>query len=204
MVFNRATEELYNMYSEFEISKYDGDKPLVPAAADKITVDNGYGDMVTFHLPTSSVDGTYINPGNITWRVFLDDEPYVFSPEEYTDLMEPKTELKYMFTTNYDFSYDSSFGYQRFYIYDREWDHIDIQSIYTVGGMRRESALSRYSIKKGFIGTTTGISAVSGGKAIKRETYGIDGVRHEATMKGLSIMRTTDANGNVSVRKIVR
>ena len=123
--------------------------------------------------------------------------------QEYTNLKESATELPFKIATKYDFSYNENFNYQQFYIYDRTWDHIDIQAIYTVDGIRHESAKSRYSLKKGYIGTT-GISATTAPSSYQSETFGIDGMRHKSLSKGLNIVRSTAKDGTVTVRKIMK
>lgn len=203
LVFNRVTEELKDMYAEINIKKYGGDVPATPSAVNKITVESGYGDMISFRLPLCDVNGNYINPEKVTWRVYLDDQLYSFTPEEYTDLKESTSELPFKISTKYDFYYNDNFNYQQFYIYDRTWDHIDIQAIYTVDGVRHESDKSRYSLKKGYIGTT-GISAVAAPDSRRNETFGIDGMRHQSLGKGMNIVRSTSQDGTVTVRKIMK
>lgn len=203
LVFNRATEELVGMYAEITGKKYEKDVPAVPAAVNKITVESGYGDIINFRLTTCDVDGNYINPEKITWRVYLDDQPYIFDKEEYTDLETSLSELPFGYTTKNDFSYNEKFNYQQFYIYDRTWDHIDIQAIYTVDGVRHESAWSRYSLKEGYIGTS-GISGKTAANNKTNSTYGIDGIRRKELSKGLNIVRTIDGNGSVSIKKILK
>ena len=135
--------------------------------------------------------------------MYLDDQLYTFDKEEYTDLDASLTELPYSYTTKYDFNYNEDFNYQQFYIYDRTWDHLDIQAIYTVDGVRHESALSRYSLKKGYQGTTA-ISHATAENAIRSEQYGIDGMRRSSLSRGINIVRTTQQDGTVSIKKILK
>lgn len=203
MVFNRATEELKYLYADITGKRYLKDVPAVPAAVNKISVESGYGDKITFRLPTCDTEGNYINPKKITWRMYLDDQLYTFDKEEYTDLDASLTELPYSYTTKYDFNYNQDFNYQQFYIYDRTWAHLDIQAIYTVDGVRHESALSRYSLKKGYQGTTA-ISHATAENAIRSEQYGIDGMRRSSLSRGINIVRTTQQDGTVSIKKILK
>ncbi|MDO4159179.1 MAG: hypothetical protein Q4D41_01820 [Prevotellaceae bacterium] len=202
--FNRPLSSLENMFSEFKIVRYDGDKPTVPSAPNHIVHGVEYGDYFYFRIPNCDVDGKYLNKDYLSWRVYVNDELYVFDPKDYIDLTYAQSEFKYMFETTYDFAYSESNDIQLFYLYDENWDHVDIQSIYTVNGVRNESALARYSVANGYEGEVTAINNVEASKSqkVKEEIYSVDGYRKTDLTKGMNIIRSVNENGTVSVRKI--
>ena len=48
------------------------------------------------------MEGNYINPDKLTYRIYLDGELHTFSPDQYVAIYEPMTDIPSTFTDNYD------------------------------------------------------------------------------------------------------
>lgn len=185
-------QALIYAFTDIVYSLYEGDQPAVPAAP----VLKGWNDIyVEFDLPMEDVDGNFINPDCITWSAFFDGELYTFNPDEYVMLNEPTTEFKYTFTDSYDImAYGSD---HMFFLYDMLYEVVEIQSYYTVNGVRNASA------KASNVVTPVGLIAVEPGTRVAHiEYYDLSG-RILSEPKGTCIARLTLDNGEVKTSKIV-
>lgn len=166
-----------------------------PAAPIISGVEDIEGICVLFYLPTWDVDGNFINPDNLSWRLYFDDQLYTFDPAIYGNLSESMTEIEYGFIDNWDFFFD---GEQRVYIYEDTYKNIGIESVYTLNGESRVSERTYY-------GTVTGMdSARLDGKKPLRVTYtDLGGRTVEKPCNGLYIRTETYGDGTVKHIKVL-
>lgn len=179
-------------FDRIRYRQYEGDQPAVPA-----TPVINYADdwMVDFTIPTVDVEGNFINPEKITWSMFMDGDLFEFDPNEYVMLWEPMTELEWSFTDSYDIlAYGDS---HMVFLYDQPYTLVEIQSYYTVDGVRNASAKACWGE------TPVGLIPLEGDTQISSiEFYDLAGHRLPAAT-GTCICRTLLSNGKV-VSKIVR
>lgn len=182
-------ERLIYAFEKIKLFEYAGDKPAVPATPE-ITVVNDY--CVEFNMPLCDVDGNYINPNLYTWSCFIDGELMVFDPSEYYCLWEPMSEFAYNFTDQYDImAYGDT---HMFFTYNLLFDVIEIQTYYTVDGVRNESEKARYSL------TPDGLMQL--GKEVKSiEYFDLQG-RRLAKREGICIARMILGDGSVKSYKL--
>lgn len=136
---------LYDAIKNVVLTPYDGDMPAVPAAPRDVTLkrDEVMGDSFKFILPTEDVDGNYINPEKLYYRLYVDDKLYTFSKSQYLRLKQDMTDVPYNFYDSYDFSDNYENGYKLFYFYETDWQTADLQSVYVVDGVTNVSTKTR-------------------------------------------------------------
>lgn len=123
---------------------YEKDMPAVPAAARslKFYTQNG-NDWFSFELPEEDADGYAINPENMYYRCFVNNDsstPYVFEKGKYVNLAEDKTEIPLLYTApNYDFVYDN--GWSQVYWFETNSESFGVQSCYDVDGVKNYSEI---------------------------------------------------------------
>ncbi|MDE6511559.1 MAG: hypothetical protein K2L00_05650, partial [Muribaculaceae bacterium] len=69
-------------------------------------------DFLGFVQPTYDINGVYLNPDNLSWRMYYDDQLFTFEPWEYQNLWESTTEIPYGFDDNWDFMFYNDIGEQ--------------------------------------------------------------------------------------------
>ena len=88
-----------------------------------------YG-VFAFNLPAMNKDGYFLNPDYIFTRFYVDDEPYIFTPEDY-DIEEPMEWVPFLFNDGWDFH---QYGqYHRFDLYFDGAESMGIQAKYDDG-----------------------------------------------------------------------
>lgn len=156
--------------------------------------DSGYGGLM-FVLPTEDNDGNWINPENMTYEIYLDDNVLEFTPDTYMGLEENMTEVPYYFTDDMDFSMQD--GEHVLYFYEQGFNRLGVQSIYRGGGERRVSNIV-YTQPSGINGVN------AGSKAVSTEVYDLSGRRVTTPQHGIYILRQKLDNGNTVVRKVMK
>lgn len=184
-------QRLIYAIEQIHMFAYDGDKPAVPATPTLNAVDQAF---VEFNMPLCDVDGNYINPNLYTWSAFIDGELVTFDPDEYICLWEPMSEFEYSFTDHYDFmAYGDT---HMFFIYDLLFEVLEIQTYYTVDGVRNASEKARYGL------TPDGLMALGEDVNVQRvEYFDLQG-RPLAARQGICVARMTLSNGTVKTYKL--
>lgn len=175
---------LYDAIKNVVLAPYDGDVPAVPAAPREVTLtrDDVMGDSFKFILPTEDIDGNYINPEKLYYRLYIDDKLYTFSKSQYLRLKQDMTDVPYNFYDNYDFSDNYENGYKLFYFYETDWQTADLQSVYVVDGETNVSTKTRV-----YADPEAGIKDVLNKKESTGHCYDLQGRRITAPYSGLYI-----------------
>lgn len=155
----------------------------------------GY-NALQFTIQATDVDGRFIVPEKVTWQAYVDDEPLIFSPDDYSGLKEEMEEIPYGWSDP-GFDIYTSF----FTLYFEPAKNVGIQTIYRGAGEERRSNIVYYDI------TTGQIVKISPEEALaiksvtsKNEKNGVSyfdaaGRMVSSNAKGLVIMRMTTADG---------
>lgn len=152
-----------------------------------------------FTIPTFDVDGNYIDPKNLSWRLYYDDELFTFDPSEYGNLEEPMTDIPYEFIDNYDFGVH--YGEKYVAIYKNDYKTIGIESVCTVEGQ------SKTSDRVYHYNDSDGVSSPIETKTVtSSEIYNLSGQKVSGKLApGLYIRTDTYSDGSKrSVKTIVR
>ncbi len=111
------------------------DRAATPANPEVIDfVDQGalggynYG---SFNVPTVDTEGNFINPNDLYYRIYFDDdELFTFGPDEYPYVEDFMTDVPYNYTDGYDFGV----GGATVYFYETGFQRVGIQSVFRGGG----------------------------------------------------------------------
>lgn len=121
------------------------------------------GDIyMTVEIPDTDVDGDILDHDCLAYRIYIDGEPYTFSPEDYTSLTEPVVEMPYDFSDMRDITH---MGMHTIYLKKDEIGTVGIESVYTAGGEKRVSEMD--TIDAGL----TSVEGVQCMKAVVREEW---------------------------------
>lgn len=175
---------------------YDFDMPGYDEEWDEET--EGY---VAFYINTKDTEGNDIDPDKLYYRLYINnDEPLTLKAQDYKNLDEDMTELKYDFDDNWDIEANTSTGKHTVYIY-YDFERIGVQVIYRGGGEEHASNIvySDGSVTPTSVGS---IQAVPG--TVRTEYFDLSGRRISKNAPGqVVIKRTIDADGRVSTSKVV-
>lgn len=180
------------------IKYYEGDKAAKPATPEVVEWDS-YNDALIFTVPTTDVDGEYINPDKLTYRVYLDGKRYTFTTADYERLTEDMDELPYAFTDNFDIVLN---GIQKvIYFHNIKAKLIQVKSVYTVDGVATSSDFATYDFDP------TSVSSNAAAKQPVSIAYtSPEGARLSAPRRGSLVLKTTTyADGSrTTVKEIVK
>ena len=197
-------EDPYYIYDEYEdiVITRIIEVAATPADPEITSVESTtYGDVLEFNIPVEDVDGNPLIASNLFYQVFSDVErvvtPVTFTPDYFEYLTDDLTEIPYGFTENWDF-YNGTIYLN---LDHDDWNKVGLQSIYYGGGEVNKSNIVWYDIKDY---TTDGITGVNAADEANAKYFDLQGRQVNADTKGVIIRQVVDANGKVSVSKIVR
>lgn len=196
-----------DFYEDGDISlTYFDLQPGKPAAPDSLVITAPFGpdqEYFSFPVPTLTIEGKPLDESFMSWRFYVDDTLYTFTPENYPCLTEPMTEIPCTYNNLYeseDGMYFIMFGntFMGEAIYARpeiDRDNVSADIIYDVDGQRYVS--DRVYINGA---QPTSISMHKVDKDVEpAEYYSIDGRRLAAPQHGLNIVRMSDG----TVKKVM-
>lgn len=134
----------FNQYIEPVIRKFEdvAATPKTPAITSVNQWPGEGGDPyygVAIRTSDFDVDGAMMNRDQLYYRVYVDDELFTFTPEEYPTISEAMTDVPFSLSTD-DFL--SSANYQSFYIFRPEVKSIGVEVIYKGGALTTPSGMA--------------------------------------------------------------
>lgn len=156
----------------------------------------GYGTF-NFNIPFWTNEGLLINPANMFYNIYLDDEKMTLSPDCYVELDEELTDIPYGLTDGYDiFSVGINHA---IYLYSGNYSRIGVQSFVIDDDGNKYLSTIVYNDSAGLEGIEEEPKTVV-------ETYFIDlsgkRIRHFET--GFAIKCTRYEDGSIKTEKIIR
>lgn len=118
-------------------------------------------------IPKFDVDDNLLDTAKLSYTIFVDDEPYTFTTDVYTQLSADMTDIPYSFTDMTDiFNYDT---YKDINLYVKDFRKVGVRSTYTAAnGETAHSDIAWYYVDD----EPTGIgSAAAAGKSVVSVTY---------------------------------
>lgn len=164
----------------------------------------GY-NALQFTISATDVDGNFIVPEKLTWMAYIDDEPFIFSPDDYTGLTDEMEEIPYGFSDS-NFDIYTSF----FTIYFEPAKNVGIQTIYRGGDQENRSDIVYFDLATGqiynepFDNVAVGVKNVNGEKTAAVSYHDAQGRQVSANAKGLVIKTVTQADGTRRSMKLIR
>lgn len=166
----------------------------------------GY-NALQFTISATDVDGNFIVPEKLTWRAWIDDEPFIFSPDDYEDLTEEMEEIPYGFSLP---SFDIYTSFYTFYFEPAK--NVGIQTIYRGGGEERRSNIVYFDlatsqivkeVDEEFIVTSVHETPAQA-KAVSTVYHDAAGRLVKADAKGFVVKTVTLADGTTRSFKQIR
>lgn len=172
-----------------------GAKPAKPVITELVWMEV---DFLAFVQPTYDVDGMYLNPENLSWRMYYDNQLFTFETWEYWNLGENTTEIPYGFEDNWDFIFYNDVGEQLVAIYNSDWRSIGIESVYRVGDKEYVSERAYY----GEIPTGLENIETAHGDIVDSVYHDLAGRRIAKPTGGIYIRTDRYSDGTVRTRKV--
>lgn len=174
-------------------------KPSKPSAPILGSYDKENGRLY-YSIPYTDINDKNMDTDSLTWRLYIDGKPYVFTKKEFAGLETDMSEIPYGYSDLSNFWFDSDSGMNvlaNFFVSPDK--SIAIESVYRLDGVANVSERSTLQIG-------TGIEAATSRKpAVKSVVYtDISGKVVAKPHKGLYIVTTTFVDGTKEISKIVR
>lgn len=146
-------------------------------------------DFLIFTQPLKDVDGNYIDPSTLSWRMYYDDELFTFSSSDYKNVSSPMTEVPYGFDDDWDFLFRNNVD-QAVAIYRSGYKNIGIESVCTVDGVKCVSERAYYGDKP------VAIDEVNAAEnEAPAEFYDLTGRRVSKPSNGIYLKKTETSKG---------
>ncbi len=158
--------------------------------------DFGMG-MASIVLPKFDKDGNYLDPENMYYNIYLDDNLFTFTPGVYMNITEDITDVPYTFNDDFDIIVRGSV--HDIYYYVGGFERFGVQLFYNAGGETNASRLVYYG------DTSSGIDkAVSdGSEAVKCVKYtDLSGRTVTSPVGGIYLKTVKYADGSVRTTKV--
>lgn len=157
--------------------------------------DSGYC-FIEFNLPQFDVDGNLLDTQNLSYQMFIDDEPFTFYTDEYVAFGEDMDVLPYDFADSWDVFAE---GVQHVvYFYTTGFEKIGVQLINTFDGVEEKSDIVYYDV----LGTA--VDSVTSAPAESTSYYDVAGRKISAPVKGISLKSVKYADGTVKTVKVIK
>ena len=184
------------LYSEPVFAPY-ADHAAVPANPEVLSFDDqgkvgGY-NMGEFSVPTVDTEGNFINPNDLYYRIYFDDdELFSFGPDEYPNVEDFMTDVPYYYTENYDFGEGGSF----IYFYETGFHRVGIQSVFRGGGEEHASEIVYMELTDGsapvgkadfYAGYCDDNAQDAGFTAGRAQSYDIAMFVNDPSLKGMKV-----------------
>lgn len=164
----------------------------------------GY-NALQFRIEATDTDGNFLVPEKLSWQAYIDDEPFIFTPDDYEGLTEEMEEIPYGW---YDSNYDIYTSFFTFYFEPAK--NVGIQTIYRGAGVERRSNIVYFDLATSQIvtepwnNTETGIASASTAATQAVTYFDAAGRKVNADAKGLVIKQVTLADGTLKTVKLIR
>lgn len=204
MIVSGGKEFVNSLYSYYNASMTPWDnKPGMPATPEINTLwpydeDAGWG-AIEFNMSSYDVDGNYLDPANLYYRIYLDDNPYVYTPDKHIDLVEDMTDVPYLFDGN-DWLVNGDIRVT--YFYRGDFTYIGVQAIYidkNDNNKRYESPIVWYNNE-----APAAVEEINANNAVK-SVYFTDlcGRKVAHPQHGIYLRTAKKADGTVVTSKVV-
>lgn len=157
----------------------------------------------SFNVPTVDTEGNFINPDDLYYRIYFDDdELFTFGPDEYPYVEEFMTDVPYYYTESYDFGV----GGATVYFYETGFQRVGIQSVFRGGGEEHVSDIVYMELTDGsapegsaevYAGYCDDHATKTGITAGRAQGYDLASYIYDPSLKGMKVkgLRITAPQG---------
>lgn len=173
--------------------------PAKPQMLDYSDYRNDYGFIVLrFNIAPIDIDGKYIDPKDITWRLIVDGQPYTFNKSTYKNLKEDTETFNWGFSDGMDIVFEAC-GLYNIWLYDNCHD-IAAECSFTYDGQTYTSVSDPIHIEDN---TTEINNAITNMPNTSVRYYDMQGHAVLSPKHGIYIRKERTANGHYRTQKIL-
>lgn len=180
--------------------------PSISTYGEYLETPNYNYNYAMFSLYPTDVDGNYIDENKLAYKAFIDDELFVFSPEEYDGLTEELEEVPAGYRNE---TGQITPSYFMFYFYPEK--NVGVQSIYYGGGERHASNIVFKDIKTGEVTVvpdtedSEDIHSPMSDQTVTGISYAdLSGRKVNANSRGMVLMTLKRADGTQKTIKVIK
>ncbi len=201
--------QIYSYNFNFALTPYDGPKPVIPADPYNVKLYDFHEDSgrncVYFENTNLGVNGEYMEPENLYYQIYLDDELYTLPTDLYTNISEDLTLIPWNLADGKDIYCNPANHFV--YVYEFLVETMGAQIVYFVD----DKAYYSNIVSADFDGNQyvtyvnndiTGISEVAA-QVGYMEYYDLSGNRLNRPQSGINIIKMTQADGSVKTLKTI-
>lgn len=168
--------------------------PSTPQITEFAPFDEEYGNGAFIFLQKATgVNGEPLDKTQLFYNVYFDSNLKTFTPDEYTALTEPMTDVPYDFSDGLDF--EAMGDEHMVYFYEKNFTKLGVQAVYKGGGEITRSPIF-YVTPSGIAGTYSEDAGVA-----STEYFDLTGRRVSGKTKGLKIKKSFMKDGTVKTEK---
>ena len=200
---------IFSYTFDFTIKPYDGPKASIPEDPYNLTFydfwESSQKYAIMFSNTAYGTDGTYLEPENRFYYIYIDDEILTFDTDTYTELPEEMTLIPWNFTASNNDIYSSS-NYHYAYIYESLFEQLGVQFLYFFNGLAYYSNIV-YIDPEGNVTTVeveqpNAIANAGEAKVTGMEYFNAAGQRQNFQQKGFNLVRVTLSDGTQKTYKM--
>ena len=214
IVEQTVSGKIYLYYFDFTIKPYDGPKASIPEDPFDLKFYDFWESQQNYALMFSNsyygTDGSYLEPENRYYYIYMDDEILTFNTETYPTLTEATTLVPWDLTVmnaagnNYEIYSSPTSHYA--YIYDPLFEKLGVQFVYLFEDQPYYSNIV-YIDPEGNVTTVeveqpNSIAATNETKVISMEYFNAAGQRQNFQQKGINLVRVTLSDGTQKTYKM--
>ncbi len=156
----------------------------------------GYS-YIEANLTNTTAKGDFLDTRRIYYNVSIDDEEWVFTPDEYVNLTEDMKDVPYGFVDNEDFQ--TFQGRRVIYLFTTDISKVTLTEFYV-----DTDGVAHYSEPALWDKATAGIKQSTGAKAVKSARYyDLSGRAANPSAPGIYVKAITYSDGSTTMKKVI-
>lgn len=144
-----AVGYLYYYVQNMRLAPYNGPVVAAPEPPSEIELYDQYNDYgvfcLVFRLSNLKTDGTFLDPDCLSYRIWLDDEPYTFRKRQYPNIDSDMELVPYGYTDRRGDEYADivcrDINWNVVNLREDMFERVGVQTVYTVGDETRYSPI---------------------------------------------------------------
>lgn len=195
---------IYQKYHNITITPtvYTAAEPEAPTFVGYSVSSSSKETEFIFESESVDVNGSELPETNLFFRMYVDNKPYTFTPEEYKWIDEEMTLVSFNFY-NYNFFGGSA---PRRYVYFQnlpaDTKSVGVELVYVLNGIEYASKRLTYDIASG-TPSTSGIENISDENIVAEEYYDLTGRKVNNPTGGVVIRVSKYADGTTRTSKTI-
>lgn len=162
--------------------------------------DDGRYGYFAFYINTTDVDGNFIRPDSLYYRIYVDNKLFTFKPSTYTFLKSDLTDIPFGFSDTMDILRMGG-SKRQVNFYFSNYTNVGVQSVYRGGGQEKTSPVVWYRNPD----TATAISNLHDNATQSIQYFDLSGRKLSRPSRGLIIQKIGTAGGRTIIgKKIIK